>query len=343
MDDNKNDLILSIFNNNKSGFKSTENYIKKYFPSQYSEILKHSSKFEKELIWLEKLYLYINSINEIPVCKVCKNPVSFINLKRGYRGCCSIKCLNRCEDKKIKTIKTNLEKYGCENPMQNSVVRKKGEFTNIIKYGDKYPANNVNVKLKMKTTNLKKYGCENPSQFSEFKIKRKKTFLKNYGVEHVLQNNDIYNKLKKTNLIRYGVEFSQQNTVIQEKTINTMIERYGELWLKHIPSYNANSIIYLDTISEILNLPIQHALNGGEKKFVKYWVDGYIEKYNICIEWDEKHHNSTKQKEKDIVREQYLKDNFNCNIIRINEMNFMKDIETGICDICGLINNMIKL
>ena len=53
-----------------------------------------------------------------------------------------------------------------------------------------------------------------------------------------------------------------------------MIERYGELWLKHTPTYNANSIIYLDLLSEKLGIKIQHALNGGEKKFIKYWVDG---------------------------------------------------------------------
>ena len=109
------------------------------------------------------------------------------------------------------------------------------------------------------------------------------------------------------------------------------------MWLSHVPSYNANSIIYLDILSEKLNLPIQHALNGGEKKFVKYWADGYIEKYNICIEWYEKHHNSKRQKERDNNKEEFLKENFNCIMIRINEQNFLKNIETSINNISGLI------
>jgi len=58
---------------------------------------------------------------------------------------------------------------------------------------------------------------------------------------------------------------------------------YGEIWKNHIPRYNPNSIMYLDIISNKINLTIQHALNGGEKKFVKYWVDGYIQEYNICL------------------------------------------------------------
>jgi hypothetical protein len=118
-----------------------------------------------------------------------------------------------------------------------------------------------------------------------------------------------------------------------EKAQNTMIERYGEIWLKHTPTYNPNSIIYLDIISEKLGLPIQHALNGGEKKFVKYWVDGYVKEYNICIEWDEKKHESIKLNKKDKIREKYIIDNFGCHFIRINETIFLKDIE----------NNIIKL
>ncbi len=123
----------------------------------------------------------------------------------------------------------------------------------------------------------------------------------------------------------------------------TKIKKYGEIWKNHIPSYNPNSIIYLDMISEKLGLPIQHALNGGEKKFVRYWVDGYIEQYNICIEWDEQGHNSKRQKEKDIVREQYLIENYNCHFVRINQKEFLNDINNHIDIIVEKINNIINL
>jgi hypothetical protein len=107
-----------------------------------------------------------------------------------------------------------------------------------------------------------------------------------------------------------------------EKSINTCIEKYGETFFHMTPRYNPNSIIYLDLISEKLNISIQHALNNGEKKFKRYWVDGYIEQYNICIEWQEQHHYTKKQKEKDLKREQYIINNFKCKIIYINEKNF---------------------
>ena len=129
----------------------------------------------------------------------------------------------------------------------------------------------------------------------------------------------------------------------KERAINTIIKKYGEVWLKHVPRYNPNSIIYLDLISEKLGIKIQHALNGGEKKFIRYWVDGFIEEYNICIEWNEYiHYHSKKYKEKDIIKKQFLEDNFNCKIIFINECKFLEDIDNEIDVVINEIKNFIK-
>lgn len=68
-----------------------------------------------------------------------------------------------------------------------------------------------------------------------------------------------------------------------------------------------------------------------------YTVDGYIEQYNICIEWDEKKHRTFKLKTKDIEREKYITEKFGCSFIRINEKEFLKNIETSINNISGLI------
>jgi len=92
----------------------------------------------------------------------------------------------------------------------------------------------------------------------------------------------------------------------------------------------------------MIGLPIQHALNGGEKKFVKYFIDGYIEKYNICIEWDEIGHNQTKRKERDLIREEFIKDKFDCNFIRINEKEFLNDIDNQLKIIVDKIKEIIN-
>lgn len=54
-------------------------------------------------------------------------------------------------------------------------------------------------------------------------------------------------------------------------------------------------------------------------KVGKYRIDFYIPKYNLAIEYDEKHHLSLKNKKKDILREKEIKKIINCEFIRINE------------------------
>ena len=84
----------------------------------------------------------------------------------------------------------------------------------------------------------------------------KETCLRLYGVEAYTQTEEFKEKSKQTSLKKYGVEYPQQNKEIIEKTINTCIERYGEIWKNHLPRYNPNSIIYLDMISEKINIKI---------------------------------------------------------------------------------------
>lgn len=128
----------------------------------------------------------------------------------------------------------------------------------------------------------------------------------------------------------------------KESGITTSIKKYGEAWLNKIPKYNPNSIIYLDQISEKLDVKIQHALNGGEKKFHRYFVDGYISDYNICIEWMEKHHYQKKHREKDLIRENYIKDKFDCHFININEKEFLKNINNQINIVVDKIKQIIN-
>jgi len=298
-------------------------------------------------------------------CDICgkENYIVYYSYIKSINNCNYYACSRNCS--KNKYIATNIKKYGVENPSQNKEIRNKFEKTCLKKYGVRFPSQSKIVKEQKKITSLKHYGVENPTQNKEIKEKTKQTNLKKYGVENPMQNKEIRNKLEKTclrkygvknpmqnkevkekakqtNLKKYGVNCPSQNKEIAKKGLETIIRRYGEIWLKHVPTYNANSIIYLDMISERLGLPIQHALNGGEKKFVRYWIDGFIEKYNICIEWNEKFHNCKKFKEKDIIKEKFIIENFNCYYIKINQDEFMNDIDGQINIILNKINTIIS-
>ena len=292
----------------------------------------------------DKFFVNINDLKKTThtkvrvSCDVCKkeNSIKYYSYIRSINNCGYYACSRNCSKNKYKT--TNMRKYGVENPSQNKEIRNKFEKTCLKKFGFRFPSQNKIIKEKKKITLLKHFGVENPMQNNIIKEKVKQSKLKKYGNENY--NNRI--KAKQTNLIKYGVECPSQNKIIAKKGLETMIRRYGEIWLKHVPTYNPLSIFYLDIISKKLNVPIQHALNGGEKKFVKYWVDGYIEKYNICIEWNEKLHNNKKYKEKDRIKENFIIENFNCSYIKINQEQFICEIENQINLIVNNINHIIS-
>jgi hypothetical protein len=112
---------------------------------------------------------------------------------RGYSGC------KKCS--KLKAIKTNLEKYGCENPFQNE-----------------------EIKAKIRKTNLELYGVENPSQNLEIHQKKVQTSLKNYGCEYGLQSPTVKQKTIETNLERYGVSCAMKLPEVAQKSVETRIK-----------------------------------------------------------------------------------------------------------------------
>ena len=103
------------------------------------------------------------------------------------------------EEVKEKIKNTNLERYSCENPMQNEEIRNKEIQTLKEKYGENVinPGQAQDVKDKIKATWKKNYGedIENPFRVESVKEKSKQTMLNNYGVEHALQNRELLNKV----------------------------------------------------------------------------------------------------------------------------------------------------
>lgn len=70
----------------------------------------------------------------------------------------------------------------------------------------------------------------------------------------------------------------------------------------------------LDVLEESLGYTIlrQHKMAG-------YFLDGFCPALNLAIEIDEKHHLNTKQRQSDIDRDNYLKKEFDCQILRIKQ------------------------
>jgi hypothetical protein len=99
--------------------------------------------------------------------------------------------------------KTNIDKYGCENPFQNN-----------------------GVKQKIKNTCREKYGVDHHLQLDIIKENVKKTCEEKYGVKYAFHMDKSFEKSRKTCEERYGHKFPLQSRAIQAK-IKMMMEKYG--------------------------------------------------------------------------------------------------------------------
>jgi hypothetical protein len=190
-------------------------------------------KYQCDICCVEKYTMYRNLL---------KNDIIYCN------KCC-----------RIKTNKTNLNRYGGNSPLQNKHVLKKREKVYLEKYGFITNLMCDDTKKKIKQTNLEKYGVENPSQNEEIKNKKIETCLKNYGVENPLQNDEIFQKVQKS--------------AHKLKEYKGYLYR-GTYELDFIKNFH-NKILIENAKS------IDYIFNNSNKK---YFPDYYLPDYNLIVE-----------------------------------------------------------
>jgi hypothetical protein len=133
----------------------------------------------------------------------------------------------KCKEVRDKINKTNLERYGAENPFQSKQIKEKIKQTNLEKFGVEHPLQNKEVFKKLKKTNVEKYGFENTFQVEKFKEKSKTTNLEKYGVEYAMQNKDIQESKNQTNLERYGSKNPLENPEVMDKMKKKNVDKFG--------------------------------------------------------------------------------------------------------------------
>jgi hypothetical protein len=208
--------------NNSEYYKYSESGIKKRNFKLWEIVNKY--KFGNN--FKEKFYLYENKINQTPIC-YCGNNVKFIDMNNGFREFCSKSCMYESVDMKDKKIKTNLLKYGVDNPSKLKETKEKVKISNRKKFGVDYPLQSKKVMESLKKANIEKYGVENPQMLKDVREKAKRTMISKYGVEHPMLSDNIKNKLKETNLKRYGTENPLGNAEVKNKAMNTIMDLYG--------------------------------------------------------------------------------------------------------------------
>jgi hypothetical protein len=89
---------------------------------------------------------------------------------------------------------------------------------------------------------------------------------------------------------------------------------------KWVPRFNPIACTLIEEYGNKNGYNFKHALNGGEYKIenLNFWVDGYDEEKNTVIEYNEKHHNTPIQKEKDKIRREKIIQSLKCEFIILN-------------------------
>jgi len=213
-------MNLDIFKQpDPSGKMSKESYLFKNYKKEYNYIIEYcESNNIFNIPFKEKVYLCLNRLKHIPICKnpKCNKKVKYKNSTIGYLEYCSVKCMS--SDPNIKKIKEekSLKKYGTKTPSQSKEVKDKIIKTNLKKWGSNSPMCNDEIKEKSKKTILKNWGVDNPSKSKEILEKRITSFKKSNYKE----------TFKKTSLERYGVEHPWMNKEIHNKTIDFFYKNY---------------------------------------------------------------------------------------------------------------------
>jgi len=214
---------------NDSGKYSREEYLMKNCHEIYEQIVDYSNKFDFDrLSFKEKVYLFVNNMNNVPTCKECGRIVKFLNKTLGYRTFCSTRCSTLNIDTKEKLKKSSLKKYGVSHPKKSDIVKKKYKKTCLEKYGVEHTSKTNIFKDRYKKTCLEKYGVENLFQDESVKVKIKNVLLEKYGVEHPLQFKDFKNKQYETSVERYGDYYN--NTIeCKDKFKESFIKNFEKI------------------------------------------------------------------------------------------------------------------
>jgi len=197
-------MELSFFTtNNKSGYKTKEQWFSKNHLEEYQTILTYCSNKIPSSSFKEKIWFYFNNLTQKPKCESCGSEITFSErFDRGYNSFCSLKCANDSGLLLKKSKESMLKKHGVEFYPQHSSFVKKQKDTKKNKYGDE----NYNNNKKSKNTKMERYGDENYVNVE----KAKETSLLKYGT----------NNYSKSNSFKLQIENNYRNLYKELDIIN---------------------------------------------------------------------------------------------------------------------------
>lgn len=235
------------------------NHLKmKEFEYKYPRVNKTiCSKFGANNLKEVKIILKLD-LDKKPRCEFCGGEV------RVRCGVFTSTCGNKsCKNQHTK--KSNLEKYGVDNPAKLESSKEKFKKTCKERFGEEHPAkaqrkrfseNLKKSKEKRIQTCKEKYGVEYPLQSIEVRCKSKETLKKNHGVEYPLQSGDILQQTRQTCKDRYGAKNVFQLPEFQERCFNRKffhIKNSDKIDLDTFKTFIEEDVFNIDKCMEFYN------------------------------------------------------------------------------------------
>ena len=334
-----------------------------HHPIIYNFLKEKYSTFEEDSL-SETYYRILNDIDEKPKCIVCGKPVHF--QKDGinqYRQFCSKTCLNNTPEgikiKFDKAAKTNLERYGAENPYASPIIKEKLRKTWLERYGAENPYASEEIKGRIKNTLISKYGVDNPQKSEIIKEKTAQTNIKKYGNKMYLQSNEGIKKSKQIIKEKYGDEIFSHTDEYKARLPEILKKRFETL--KHKNLYNSKIEKDFKAYLE------QNYSNDFEYQYktnlYPFHCDFYINSLDLYIEiqgtWVHGFHPFNENNVEDLKRLEFMKSKnspfYNTaiyvwtigdvkkrNIAKANNLNYLEIFSNKI-DVCiQELNNYIK-
>jgi len=288
---------------NKSGWKTSENKLKKYDIGLYNLIINFCDIIDslRDLPFRVKVWHFINDIKYIPTCNHCGKDLKFgPSLNSGYGVYCSLSCTNKSSLHIEKVKRTHNERYGGSG-FGSDVVGDKIRDVVIDNYG----VDNIFKNLQyIKECTIKKHGIEHISKLDSTKEKIRDTNISRYGVstpillddsrsinQVILLNdfNEKYSHLEITNNIgndigivcgECGIEYSIERALLYYRYENNI-----NPCLHCVPKNEMKSIKEKQLSSYIKSLGID--INECDRDIVKsIELDVYIPSHGIGIEFN---------------------------------------------------------
>lgn len=216
-----------------------------------------------------------------------------------------------CESKKVletNDIMQNIE-TDVEKNLSNDILTKRCPMCNGIQTykNDRQLSKAIRNKTKCKSCNAKNIKCHLYSGL--WKI-------------HLDDMNKLWNKnCTRCNCIQiYKTKINLMKAIKKNQVCRKCQLAIRKSTSLNNPNYNPNACLYFDKLNIDMGWTLQHALNGGEIKYDKYWLDAYDMDKNIVVEYDEKHHyRYGKLSQRDLDRMVVIMSKLKCKFYRYNE------------------------